>query len=348
MRLARLGLLWLLVLAAPAAAARPEYIVHAAPSLDGAVPLVVVIHGCNVTAQAQRESSGYDAVADREGFVVLYPDNDDGAHAGGCWRWYEPSSWYRDDGDPAALATMTRAVMAKYPIDPERVYVIGMSSGGLITSNLVASYPDLFAAFGLMAGGPYRGVGCLSQSVGNDPRTLAADARDAEGDYARVLPFIVLHGDRDYTVPPSCGTAATEQWLRTDNLVASGGQDGPLSLAPARVEAGTPKAGGYPFDVEHYTDPGGCEVAQRWDIHGMEHYWSGGSNYKVGDPRGPSATEASWAFFERYRRSETDLPCAEAAVATPAPQAKPTTRKRPRRCRHRKYRKRHPKRCRRR
>ena len=209
--------------------------------------------------------------------------------------------------------------MAKYPIDPERVYVIGMSSGALITSNLVASYPDLYTAFGLMAGGPYRGVACVGESIGNDPATNAQGAFEAEGAYARVLPFIVLHGDKDQTVDPECGRQATEQWLRTNNLVALG-QPGGAAVARARARRdGTPKPGGYPFTVEHYTDPRGCEVAQRWTIHGMDHFWSGGTDdpryAEFTDPRGPSAAEASWAFFERYRRSDAEVPCQEIGSA---------------------------------
>ena len=336
---------------ASASTADAREVVHVPPTLSGPAPLLVVIHGCNTTAAEQQAANRYDPIADREGFVVLYPDNDDGAHTGSCWRWYDPGSWTRDSGDPAALAQTTRAAMARYPIDPERVYVIGMSSGALITSDLVAAYPDLYTAFGLMAGGPYRGVACVSKSVGNDTATNAQGAFEAEGAFARVLPFIVLHGDRDKTIDPECGRQATEQWLRTNNLVASGSQEAPLSLAPARVEHGVPKAGGYPFDVEHYTDPRGCEVAQRWDIHGMDHFWSGGTDdpryAEFTDPRGPSAAEASWAFFERYRRSEAQVPCLEIGSAVAGSGTSTKQRKRPRRCRHRKYRRHHPKRCRR-
>ena len=339
-----------IVLASASTASAAE-VVHVPPGLDAAhpAPLLVMIHGCGTTPGEQQAANQYDPIADREGFVVLYPDDPDAAHTGGCWHWYDPSSWRRDSGDPAELARTTRAAMAKYPIDPERVYAMGMSSGALITSDLVATYPDLFAAFGLMAGGPYQGVACVNKSVGNHPPTLAQSAFEAEGARARVLPFIVLHGDRDQTIAPECGRTATEQWLRTDNLVASGKQTAPLSLAPARTEAPAPKAGGYPFDVEHYTDPGGCEIAQRWTIHGMDHFWSGGTSdpryAEFTDPKGPSAAEASWAFFSRYRRAETDLPCAEAAKPAAAPTVTTKVRKRPKRCRHRRYRKRHVKAC---
>ncbi len=327
-------------------------IVHVPPKLNGPAALLVVIHGCNTTAAEQQAANQYDPIADRENFVVLYPDNDDGAHTGSCWRWYEPSNWARGGSDVAPLAASTRAVMAQYPIDPERVYVIGMSSGALITSDLVATYPDLYTAFGLMAGGPYRGVACVGKSVGNDVPTNAQGAYEAEGANARLLPFIVLHGDKDQTIDPECGRQATEQWLRTDNLATSGSQEAPLSLTPARVETyppAPPKPRGYPYDVEHYTDPRGCEVAQRWTIHGMDHFWSGGTDdpryAEFTDPRGPSAAEASWAFFKRYRRSDAEVPCQEIGGSAVFSGSK-RKHKRPRKCRKRKYRKHHPKRCR--
>ncbi len=319
-------MLWIASASASTADAAP--IVHVPPGLTGKVPLVVLVHGCGRTPAEQQVASRYDPVADREGFVVLYPDND---HPGGCWAWYDPGSWRRGGRDVEMIVRQTRDVMAAHPIDPERVYVVGMSSGALMTSDLAATYPDLFAAFGLMAGGPFEGVACLGASVGNHPPTLAQSAFAAEGAHARMLPFIVLHGDADRTISPECGRIAVEQWLRTDNLVLSGGQEAPLPLAPARTEA---KAGGLPYEIAHFDDPRGCEVAQRWTIHGMDHAWSGGPD----DPRGPDAAEATWSFLSRHRLSQTEVPCAEVKSSV--------ARSRARKCAKRAYRRRHPRRCR--
>jgi poly(3-hydroxybutyrate) depolymerase len=117
------------------------------------------------------------------------------------------------------------------------------------------------------------------------------------------MPFIVLNGDKDTTVSPGCDEQAVLQWLRTDNLVLSGQQTEPLSLTPSSDHTAA-KPGGYAYDVLSYTKPGGCLIGQHYVIHGMGHYWSGGTSNPAysayTDPKGPSASAASWAFFSHY------------------------------------------------
>ena len=74
-----------------------------------------------------------------------------------------------------------------------------------------------------------------------------------------------------------------------------------------------PKADGYDTTVSTYLDPDGCLIGERWLIHGMNHFWPGGSadpdlaNFT--DPKGPNGAEASWAFVSQYTKSETEPPC---------------------------------------
>jgi poly(hydroxyalkanoate) depolymerase family esterase len=99
-------------------------------------------HGCNTTALEQARANLHHPVAERERFVVLYPDFAANTHPARCWRWTDPASQQRDSGDPATIAAETRAVMQRSNIDPQRVYAMGMSSGAFMTSILGATYPD--------------------------------------------------------------------------------------------------------------------------------------------------------------------------------------------------------------
>ena len=293
-------------------------------------PLVVVVHGCETTAEQQLKASLYDPVADREGAVVLYPDVDAAGRSqpgplNQCWKFWEPQAWNRGGGDAAAIADMTGTVMAKMNIDSQRVYLIGMSAGGLMASIEAAAYPDLYAAVGISAASAYTDWTCLATGVGIPAATSAQLAFDQMGPRARVVPIFVIGGDADQAFPPTCTAKALEQGLRTDNLVISRGasQDGPISLAPAAVRQGQ-QPGGHAYTVSTYHDPSGCLIGERWLIHGMNHFWSGGTTdpryASFTDPKGSSAAEASWAFFERYRKSDTAMPCAETAVPyTPPP-----------------------------
>jgi poly(hydroxyalkanoate) depolymerase family esterase len=287
----------------------------------GRLPLVVMVHGCNTTAAQQEAANLFDQLADRERFVVLYPDHDTatatsvGTHPLQCWRWYDPASNLRDSGDPNQIAGMTRQVMADHRIDPQRVYVIGMSSGAMLTSILGATYPDLYAAIGNVAGCPYGGTACLGNDRWHAVENTDAEARlahRAQGEHARVVPFLSIHGDADTTVDPGESANVTQQWLKTNNLALGDALDAPLPLAPAE-ERTTAPAGGHPYLTQDFRDPQGCLIGRRIFVHGMGHFWPGGSSdprwFEYEDPKGPSGAEAAWAFFAPIRLATSHGAC---------------------------------------
>ena len=301
------------------------YTVYVPPGLraGSAAPLVVVLHGCHTTADQMAAATQYDMLAERDRFIVLYPDVDtlDADSFGRCWRGiWAPDLEGRGAGDAAAIADMTHAVMRRWHADPGRVYAIGISAGGYETAILGAYYPDLYAAIGIHSGAPYLGAepGCLPAGA-NAAATagLAVGALDAMGPRARVMPVIVIHGDADPAVPYLCGQQALAQWLGVDNSVLS--RQGRLRVpsSPSSVrDAAVPGGHGYTvqsYAVQSYADGPGCVVAQLWTVHGMGHYWSGGSadpgSALYSDPRGPSAAAASWAFFSRWGLSGPLGPC---------------------------------------
>jgi poly(hydroxyalkanoate) depolymerase family esterase len=306
-----------------------EYLLYTPTSYrpGRAAPLLVMVHGCQTTAEQQMKANLYNPIAEREGFVVLYPDVDATGRAqpgaaNQCWKFPYPPAWQRDSSDAAGIADMTRAVMAKLAIDPERVYLVGMSAGGFMTSIEAAAYPDLYAAVGISAAGAYADAGCTGTGTGMPVATSAQMAFDQMGPRARIVPRMVIGGDADQGIPPACADKALEQGLRTDNLVIGGSQDGPIALTPASVREET-KPGGYGYAVKTYRDPAGCLIGERWLVHGMNHFWSGGTTdpkyASFTDPKGPSGAEATWAFLRRYRKSDTGMPCAEAPVVARPP-----------------------------
>jgi poly(hydroxyalkanoate) depolymerase family esterase len=288
---------------------------------DDRMPLLVMLHGCETTAYQQMEANLYNPLADKQHFVVVYPDTDpfENEQPGPtvrCWQFPDPQDWARGQGDGAAVAAITQIVTRGWRVNPQRVYVMGMSAGSFLSADLAAEYPDLYAASGENAGGAYADGTCLFVSQASLPVTISAQlAFEQMGPRARVVPRIVIGGDADQGVPPACADKALIQGLRTDNLVIDGTQTAPISLTPTSVRhAQVPS--GYSYTVSDYRDGHGCLVGQRYLVHGMNHFWSGGSSNPewkyFTDPKGPSAAVASWRFFSRFTLANTAWSCRRA------------------------------------
>jgi poly(3-hydroxybutyrate) depolymerase len=141
------------------------------------------------------------------------------------------------------IAGMTETVMSAYRIDRQWVYEIGMSAGALLTSDLAAAYPNLYAAVGIMAGGPY-GLGEICVANGPNPPSavwdseLAVSVNGAYQQEAARRRVILLNGDADDVVEPLCDQLAIDQWLETDNLVIDGSATASVPLAPSSTVLG--------------------------------------------------------------------------------------------------------------
>jgi poly(hydroxyalkanoate) depolymerase family esterase len=307
-----------------------EYLVYVPAGYKASKPwpLFVMVHGCGTTAEQQMYANLINDIADVEDFLVMYPDN-----GGNCWRAVSGGeSTHRGTGaDADQVAGMTLETMERYSVDPERVYMIGMSAGAFQTTATAAAYPEIYAAVGVMAGGGYgMDVTCIGVPDVVAPAYAPLAIREM-GERARIIPFIALGGTEDqlgeYAVV-GCSRKAFIESMATNNVL-SGGQvvgdtttGGRYSLDPSSTETGQ-VPGGYAWTKEVWRDTSGCQIGERWMIHGMGHYWSGGTtdpkywdvqpNGAMGfnDPKGPSASWAAWNFFRRYRKSDTGNECAE-------------------------------------
>ncbi|KAF8071627.1 acetyl xylan esterase [Lyophyllum atratum] len=124
------------------------------PANVAATPdLIVAIHYCTGTAQAYFDGTEYANLADRYGFMVIYPDAPD---PGGCWDVHTTETLtHNAGGDSLAIASMIRYAISTYKVNPGRVFVTGTSSGAMMTNVLAGAYPDLFQAGAAFAGVPY-------------------------------------------------------------------------------------------------------------------------------------------------------------------------------------------------
>ena len=129
-----------------------------------AVPVIMVLHGCMQPFFSHPSAIAYDThmnqLAETHQFLVVYPHHfaPPDINPISCWNFFLPENQHRDEGEPASLAGIVRDMLknaSRWTIDPQRIYVAGISSGGGATANLGATYPDLFAAIAVHSGGEY-------------------------------------------------------------------------------------------------------------------------------------------------------------------------------------------------
>ena len=283
---------------------------------------MVVVHGCQTTAEQELKVTRFNRLAERDGFIVLYADVDALGRAlpgplNQCWKFPYPPAYFRGSSDAGALADMTRKVMDELTVKDERVYMVGVSAGGLMASVMAAAYPDLYAAIGLVASAGYIDAPCFTTGIGIPVELSAQLAFSQMRGRARVVPRVVIGSNGDLAFPAACSEKALEQGLRTNNLFLSGSQTEPISLSPASV-AHKKRHDGYTYTKSSFRDPDGCLIGERWIIDGMPHSWPGGTRDPkyagYSDPKGPNGAKITWAFFNRYTRRGTAPPCSEASV----------------------------------
>ena len=264
------------------------------------LPLVVMIHGCRETAAEFERGTRMNAIADREGFAVLYPDQATFANIRRCWNWFEPNT-AAGNGECAIILEMIREARKHTKLDRSRVYVAGMSSGGALAGLLAYHHPDMFAAVTVHSGLPpmmppsaAAAISAMKKGVRIDSEMLA----DSYWNTHEVLPppLIVLHGDKDETVTAKNATSMVKLWEKIY-------ESAPQANALERVEAEVPTA----ENARSYSlidqRREGQTVISGLRIHGLAHLWSGGdATLPFNDAKGPDASELIWKFFEAQQR----------------------------------------------
>jgi acetylxylan esterase len=94
-------------------------------------PIIVAIHYCTGSAQAYFSGSPYKGLADRKGFIVIYPES---PYSGTCWDVSSKATLTHDGGaNSNSIANMVKYTIDKYSADPAKVFVTGSSSGAMMT-----------------------------------------------------------------------------------------------------------------------------------------------------------------------------------------------------------------------
>ncbi len=203
------------------------------PGLPAGAPLVVALHGCSQSARDYRDLSGWNHLAERWRFSVVYPEQRRINNGFRCFNWFRSGDTQRQKGEALSIKEMVDRTVADLAVDVGRIYVTGLSAGGYMTTAMLALYPDVFAGGAVIAGGPVGcaagamdALACMKGRVTKSPDQWRDAARAAYPHDGAYPVLSIFHGTEDATVDGRNLTALVDQWTRlhlTDTIADGGG-----------------------------------------------------------------------------------------------------------------------------
>ena len=262
------------------------YYYYVPTSYDGskAVPLLFDLHGGGSNGLAQWSSSRSDRLAEREGIIVVAPND------------------HSTEFDAAILDKMEK----EFKIDTKRVYAMGVSMGGMGASNLCLELSHRIAAISVISG-----------------HFLLSRHAQSGADLPRPMPVVLFAGTKESTSGAPFRNFAlsmiqTGQWLAKQNGCDSKPDVTVLTSSPEALDLDdlplwTTKADAltlqqhYPTSVVKYEWSGGKNGHEiiAYAVEGGGHCWPGGNQFVVETTVGPvthmiDATQSTWEHLKRF------------------------------------------------
>jgi polyhydroxybutyrate depolymerase len=261
-----------------------QYEIFRPANLAGAVPAVFLLHGGRGTAAQLERFTDFDRVAASAGIVAVYPQG-----VGRQWNDRRGPGVQSDADDEQFILDLADRLAAKGLVDRDRVYIAGISNGGLMALDMACAHADRIAGIAVIAA--------------NLPVNFRCDP-------ARPLPAIFFHGTADQFIPFKGGRIARQFSAERGNVVSAEETiDLFVRAAGCRTRDSQPLADPSPPDGTHATiyrygncRPGGA--VESVIVEGGGHSWPGARqgiflDYLLGPASRAVDTSAElWRFFE--------------------------------------------------
>lgn len=278
-------------------AVQRHYIVHVPPDVNPKPALVLNFHGGGAHAAQQQTYARMDALADRERFLVVYPDGT-GPLIGRFLTWNAgaccgiAASGLADD--LGFVRALLEDLERRQPYDRTRVYATGLSNGAMMSYRLAAELSDRIAAIAPVAGtmvllrfAPARPVPVMHIHSVDDGRALYKGGLAA--------PFLLQLGDTRVLHPPVEDRLA--EWARFNGCGAT---------PEATVQRQWTAPDGKPHSATLYAYSQCRAETLLWKLTGAGHVWPGGVLDYLPLLLGPGtqvidANEEMWRFFTHHR-----------------------------------------------
>ena len=276
------------------------YVVHLPPARaadDRARPLVVVLHGCRQDNRDIEEITGFNALADKHGFLVVYPyvTSYRGMRNRNCWGWWFDREIHAGAGEVEDLWQIVEEVAQDYPVDRNRIHVTGLSSGGAMAVAMMVVHGDRIASGAAVAGVPYAEKSeAVVHAMNLEPRNrpvvvIATEMRREMGEDARTVPIQIVHSYDDDKVWINSAEVLRDSWAYHFGVDVR---------EPYKMRSGEIAGTGYEHSL--YRNGSGNSAIETLFLEGPGHGWYGGNPGEFSFPDAPDVSRYIWKFFDSH------------------------------------------------
>jgi poly(hydroxyalkanoate) depolymerase family esterase len=267
--------------------------------------LFVMLHGCFQSATAFSQETGMIKVAEKYGFIAVFPEQDYSNNVWKCWNWFKPENQARNTAELSIIKGITDETLSQYSVNLKNIFIGGLSAGGAIASNAFACHRDLFTGLGVHSGLEYMAATSESEAhdvtgkgSSQDLNVTAQKAVECTGVSALPGAVMVIHGTKDEFVNPINSDHVVTQFSNMNDLLDDGKDNN--SQSTTLISTKQQSTNGYSYDTLYFGGNGSVRVAQV-KVSGLAHAWCGaGQSGQYADLKGPSAAELMWIFLSNY------------------------------------------------
>ncbi|MDX2076682.1 MAG: PHB depolymerase family esterase [bacterium] len=177
------------------------YIPASAPTEN--IALVIALHGGGGDGIGMLRLTKFNDVADDNGFIVVYPDGIDGSWNDGRIPDNRRLRERLDNDDVGFISLLIDTLISQYPINPEKVFVTGISNGGAMSHRLACDLSDKISAIAVVTGNipttldcqPTEPVSILIINGTDDPLVLWDGTDNNRGDLRGTMESLTVWRD---------------------------------------------------------------------------------------------------------------------------------------------------------
>ncbi|MFL5784030.1 MAG: alpha/beta hydrolase family esterase [Bacteriovoracaceae bacterium] len=270
-------------------------------------PLLLLLHGCKQSPEIILEGTRLDEAAVAKNFYVIAPEQTVFENVDHCWNWFLTYEQARNPmNEMGQFIEGIKLMIEKAEVDPEQVYLAGISAGGVMGHNVASCYPDVFKGVALSAGLAYKiaedlyeASTVLDEHHFKDPNYLGKAAYQC-GSVAgkrRLVKMLLVHGENDQRVNPYHTKLISEVNEVTLDYYDDGKRNN--SDKPVVSENVRNLREGYGVTITEKTYKTIKFSERTIMVKGMAHAWGGGKPISVNfDPKAPSTNEFIFQFFQ--------------------------------------------------